>query len=111
MRQADLGQQCNGGDNGQHAGRQKFIIDEHLPHVAPDHGEVVHRAASRPPTVVSRTRPKPQARNISANTRIARSCPGQSSPKPSPTQNTPKADRTTPTANFSMFSGTRAKGL
>ena len=35
---------------------------------------------------------------------------GHRRPAPSPTQNVPKADSSTPTKNFSVFSGTRASG-
>src|SRR5882757_8269988 len=50
------------------------------------------------------------ARNIAANPMIAKSAPGQATPSPSPVQNTPNADSMTPTANLSVFSGTRASG-
>ena len=42
--------------------------------------------------------------------RIAKSAPGQATPKASPIQNRPNDDSITPTTNLSAFSGTRAKG-
>src|SRR5438309_1543538 len=40
----------------------------------------------------------------------ARSPPGHGTPRPSPLQNTPKADSNIPTASFRVFSGTRTSG-
>src|SRR5262245_49198158 len=41
---------------------------------------------------------------------MARSSPGHGTPSPSPVQKTPKAESMTPTANLSVFSGTRSSG-
>src|SRR6516164_3054695 len=46
-------------------------------------------------------------RNKAAKTGIAKSSPGHGTLSPSPIQNTPNAESTTPTANLSVFSGTR----
>src|SRR6266699_1592792 len=40
----------------------------------------------------------------------ARSPPGHGTPRPSPLQNTPKADSRIPPLSFSVFSGTRTSG-
>ena len=53
---------------------------------------------------------KPIIRKPKTRPRIDQSAPGQCDPIPSPTQKVPKAESNTPTANFSVFSGTLASG-
>ena len=58
-----------------------------------------------------RSTPAPIPRKMRTKARIDRSAPGQSTPRPSPTQNRPNAESMTPTANLSAFSGTWDRGL
>src|SRR6266545_4502532 len=91
--------------------------------VVPEHREGAQRAdhdastgaaevaADRARTARSRaTASSENATNTASRTRIAASEPGQRTPAPSPPQNVPKVVSSAPTANFVVFSGTRASG-
>src|ERR1700737_4306461 len=56
------------------------------------------------------TRIRAAASNDAAMTRMKKSPPGQAMATPSPSQNSPKAEISTPTPNFSKFSGTSESG-
>src|SRR5216683_8408670 len=90
--------------------RHPRIAEEHADQLGRDLFQQVHRIASMAGLRASAEPANPAARKIAAKTNSARSCPGQSIPKPSPVQNTPKADSITPTPNFKVFSGTRESG-
>src|SRR6266581_4839626 len=60
----------------------------------------VHHRASANVCRIVRARTRPTHKNMSANAGRIRSPPGQATPKPSPVQNTPKAESITPTANL-----------
>src|SRR5258706_5276616 len=96
--------------DGQNADRQPGIADEHLEQPAGDLAQDIHGVITplgcRPRAAV----PNPTSRNAAAKTGIIRSAPGHAIPRPSPVQKTPNAQRITPTANLSVFSGTRASG-
>src|SRR5882762_3842425 len=90
--------------------REQAIVDEKTRQLAKNVDERFHGRAS-----IARERTSVRAataatRNSAANPRIARSAPGQGTPRPSPVQNTPNEDSMMPTVNLSVFSGTRASG-
>src|SRR5882672_537137 len=94
-------------DPGEDAEGKPQILDEQPEDLAGGGNEPFH------PTVslrASGAAAAATARNSAAMPRIARSSPGQWKPRPSPTQNTPNAESSTPTANLSVFSGIRASG-
>src|SRR5205085_1331850 len=86
------------------------IIDEKAAQPADDAAQCVHCQASAEGRRFAATAAIPVPRNTAANATMARSEPGQATPRPSPVQNTPNADSMTPTANLRVFSGTRASG-
>src|SRR6266571_2987494 len=78
-------------------------------HGSPTRSSRSTSAASATHARMPRAKPA-SSTNSAAMPRIARSSPGQWSPRPSPTQNAPNAERSTPTANLSVFSGILASG-
>ena len=58
-----------------------------------------------------RTDTRATTRKPKVKIRMDQSSPGQFKPTPSPTQKAPKADKRTPTQNFSVFSGIAVSGL
>src|SRR3984893_2816585 len=90
--------------------RQRTIVDKKPNQLAQHVGQNDHGKTSALGRRTTATATLLTARNNAANATMARSAPGQSTPSPSPVQNTPKADNITPTANFRVFSGTRASG-
>src|SRR6266850_1304993 len=99
---------CNDDDRddgeGEHA-----VIDEQSDQLARNAGERSHGATSSGRLTATAARAA-TSRKSAAKPMMARSAPGQATPRPSPVQNTPKADSMTPTANLSVFSDTRASG-
>src|SRR5882762_5650022 len=99
---------CNDDDrddgDGEHA-----VIDEQSGQLARNTGEHFHGATSIGRLTATAARAA-TSRNNAAKPMMARSAPGQATPRPSPVQNTPKAESMTPTASLSVFSGTRARG-
>src|SRR5438067_686625 len=89
---------------------QPDVGDKHADKLLSDVLQQVHRMISLAGRRRSNAMPAPVARNMAANRKRMRSCPGQSMPSPSPVQNTPNADNITPTPNFNMFSGTCDNG-
>src|SRR6266566_8303005 len=109
--EAGQADQCARSRNDQeHGKRHPRIAKKHADQLGRDVFQQVHRTTSMAGLRASVEPTNPAARKIAAKTNSARSCPGQSSPNPSPVQNTPKADSITPTPNFRMFSGTRDSG-
>ena len=94
-------------DDGQ---RQRAVVDEQADKLADDRADRAHDAATLVRRPSSATTASAVTRNSAMKPRMARSSPGQLTPRPSPVQNRPNADSSTPTANFSLFSGTRASG-
>src|SRR5260370_22239547 len=90
--------------------RQRAVVDEQSDQLATGCGQRLHGTASGLGRRARTTAASATARNSAANATIARSAPGQATPSPSPVQNMPNADSITPTANLSVFSGTRASG-
>src|SRR6266480_5275617 len=99
---------CNDDDrdegDGEHA-----VSDEQSDQLARNAGEHFHSAAptGRLTATVARAA---TSRKSPAKPTMARSAPGQATPRPSPVQKTPKAESMTPTVNLRAFSGTRARG-
>src|SRR6266487_1937044 len=89
-----------------HAEGECRVFDEKRPDFAERREELVHAF-----TAVCRfakwTAIAETVRNAARSARSAMSSPSQGKRRPSPIQNTPNAERRTPTANFSVFSGTR----
>src|SRR6267154_1941827 len=100
-----------GDDDDGHDGKRKRPVVHEQPGQLTQHiGRCGHDKASVFGRRASATAAQLTARNIAANPTIAKSAPGQGTPRPSPVQKTPNADSMTPTANLSAFSGIRAKG-
>src|SRR6266404_2583844 len=97
-------------DDGYDHERQRAVVDEQSGQLAQRVGQDRHDRASALGRRASATAATLTAKNIAANMTIAKSAPGQATPRPSPVQNTPNADSMMPTANLSVFSGTRANG-
>src|ERR1700704_7038039 len=99
---------CNDDDrddgDGEHA-----VIDEQSDQLARNAGERSHGATSSGRLTAAAARAA-TSRKSAAKPMMARSAPGQATPRPSPVQKTPNADSMTPTANLRVFSGTRASG-
>src|SRR6266581_1741878 len=110
--------QCQRGkrDPREDSEREPRILDEQPCDLAGGRGEPFH--GTIPPRGCAayrlcEIRPAAAAdapRKSTAMPRIARSSPGQWNPRPSPTQNAPNAESSTPTANLSEFSGIFASG-
>src|SRR6266436_3842531 len=83
------------------------VVDKQPGQLAQQHGHDMTSVLGRRACT---TAAPPTARNIAANPTIAKSPPGQATPRPSPVQKTPNADSMTPTANLRVFSGTRDSG-
>src|SRR5258708_3575517 len=90
--------------------REPAIVEEQPGQLVQDVHEQSHGRASAAGRRTTATAASATTRNSAANPTMARSSPGQGTPRPSPVQNTPKAESMTPTANLSVFSGTRASG-
>src|SRR5438067_13039529 len=88
---------------------ERAVIDEQPDQLAKDPFQRVHGKTSAVRRRTSATPANPTARKRAAKTTIARSAPGQATPRPSPVQNSPNADRIKPTAHLSEISGTRVK--
>src|SRR3981081_214703 len=97
-------------DDGYDHERQRAVVAEQSGQFAHRVGQSRHDRASALGRRASATAAKLTAKNIAANMTIAKSAPGHATPTPSPGQNTPKAESMMPTANLSVFSGTRANG-
>src|SRR5580765_8351390 len=97
-------------------GDPPIVADEEVPPETADRADVLHpRASCAGPSACrlrrsARTRTNEYRPTKPITPRIARSPPGQSTPAPSPPQKIPKLVSNTPTANLSVFSGTRASG-
>jgi hypothetical protein len=89
---------------------ERAIFDEQPGQLTKDSSQRVHGKASALERRARTTAAHPTARNSAAKAMIARSAPGQATPRPSPVQKMPNAASITPTANLSVFSGTRANG-
>src|SRR6266581_6516138 len=76
----------------------------------PFHSALPPRASGAALREIRTTAAAAAARKSAAIPAIARSSPGQWNPRPSPTQNAPNAESSTPTANLSVFSGIFASG-
>src|SRR6266581_4483642 len=76
----------------------------------PFHSALPPRASGAARREIRTTAAAAAARKSAAIPAIARSSPGQWNPRPSPTQNAPNAESSTPTANLSVFSGIFASG-
>src|SRR5438552_18853309 len=96
--------------DGENANRQPGIAHEHLEHPAGYFAQDIHCAIAPLGCRTAATERSPASRSAAAKTRIIKSAPGHAIPRPSPVQKTPNALRITPTANLSVFSGTRASG-
>src|SRR5437763_13475809 len=84
------------------------VIDKETPELAEYRDQPAHvRALAASPTT-RRRRKRATATAVASNmmisAKIERSSPGHAKPKPSPTQNIPKAESRMPTANLSAFS-------
>src|SRR5882762_781850 len=90
--------------------REQAVVDEQTRHLTENVDEHLHERACAAGRRTSLTAASAAIRNSVANPRMARSSPGQGTPRPSPVQNTPNEDSMTPTVNLSVFSGTRASG-
>src|SRR3984893_1098061 len=90
--------------------RKRAVVDKQPDQFAKHRDQHVHDKAFMPGRRSNATDAIPTARNRTANPPIARSAPGQDTPRPSPVQKMPNAESMTPTANLSVFSGTRATG-
>src|SRR5882672_9605849 len=86
------------------------IVDEQPDQPAKGSSQRIHGKTVVPGRRARTTAPRATARNSAAKATIARSAPGQATPRPSPVQKMPNAASITPTANLSVFSGTRASG-
>src|SRR5436190_2404291 len=89
--------------------REHAVIDEQSDQLARNAGEHSHGATSSGRLTATAPRAA-TSRNSAAKPTMARSAPGQATPRPSPVQKTPKAESMTPTASLRAFSGTRASG-
>src|SRR6266571_3451605 len=97
------------------AEREPRILDEEAGDLPGGGGEPFHsalppRASGAALREIRTTAAAAAARKSAAIPAIARSSPGQWNPRPSPTQNAPNAESSTPTANLSVFSGIFASG-
>src|SRR3954471_5008790 len=72
--------------DGECRGGEEFIIDEQSEQLPQDGGEDGHGRAALARFRAHFTIDRPTARKMAANARIARSWPGQLTPRPSPTQ-------------------------
>src|SRR5882762_508989 len=97
-------------DNRNDLQREQTIVDEQAGQLTKGSSQHVHDKATALGRRAMTTAARPTIRNRAAKTTIARSAPGQATPRPSPVQKMPNADSITPTANLSVFSGTRASG-
>src|SRR6202140_3328810 len=107
---AGSNQQTGQQHDAQNAERQPGIADEHLEQPAGDLAQDIHCSITPLGCRTTVAAPSPTSRNAAPKARIIRSPPGHAIPRPSPVQKTPNAQRITPTANLSVFSGTRASG-
>src|SRR5712671_1905346 len=90
--------------------RKRAVIDKQPDQFTKHRDQHVHDKAFMRGRRKNATDANPTIRNRTANPTIARSAPGHATPRPSPVQKRPNADSMTPTANLSVFSGTRASG-
>src|SRR5215472_19184159 len=115
----DVDEQCGGGQ-GQRNGRRPAPVvtdDEVVPERAERAQPAPHRATSLTPAGAgarvrrsSAVYPSATSTTKGTSTSRAASFPGQDTPAPSAPQKMPNEVSMTPTANFSVFSGTRASG-
>src|SRR5450759_635269 len=87
-----------------HAESEGGVFDEEPPDFTERCQELFHAIACL--RLAAYTAIAAAARNPAMRPRSSRSAPSQGKRRPSPIQNTPNADSRTPTANFSVFSGT-----
>src|SRR5207302_3955269 len=99
---------CNDDDRDEGDGKHA-VIDEQSDQLARNAGEYFHGAAPTGRLTATAARAA-TSRKSPAKPTMARSAPGQATPRPSPVQKTPNAESMTPTANLRAFSGTRASG-
>src|SRR4051794_12098045 len=108
-----------GGEPGQGQERQAAVVDEQAGEPAQRERDPAHRRHPAPirPRRDAATAPRHKAtvaraasRKPATSANADQSAPGQVTPRPSPAQKVPKPHSSTPTANFSAFSGTRASG-
>src|SRR4051812_2117236 len=102
--------------DGKAGGHAPVVADDEVPPEAGERAQVLHPLASTGSRAAgrlrrsSRVRPKETRPTKAMTARIATSPPGHSTPAPSPPQKIPKLVSMTPTANLSVFSGTRSSG-
>src|SRR5512133_1401670 len=110
-----LGQRCGRGESEDDAQGQSPVVpnDE----VVAEHRECPQPAHDEAPVTVpigrlrsTKTEPIALTAVTSTITASAPSLPGQDTPAPSTPQNIPNEVKSTPTANFNVFSGIRASG-
>src|SRR3984893_13676367 len=109
IRQAECKQTCQN-DHAEDGERERAILNKQMSELAKRGDHAIHSNTSLPGRRASPTPASPTTRNSPAKATMARSAPGHGIPRPSPIQNTPNADNITPTANLSVFSGTRVSG-
>src|SRR5439155_1494189 len=103
--------ECRGGADGEHdaGGGAPVVADDEVPPELAERADAPHANAGRLRLSVA-TAANESAQTKTRTTGRDASSPGQSAPAPSADQKIPNVVNITPTANFSVFSGTRASG-